>query len=178
MGGGHIKDRMLITTPEDVGNGNSTEKEIAKLKKKWPDIEITYHPVKSGDAPPDPSIFHDKTILVTLFTLPPSPDDCPNMQLVHVLSAGADRLINHPLYTDSDIILTTSSGVHGPQISEWVIMTALIQSHHYNTLYEQQKRHEWGGKGRRMMVNDMVGQKIGILGYGSIGRQGEPSAEP
>lgn len=172
MGGGHIKDHMLITTPAGVGNGSSTEDEIEKLRKKWPDIKITYHPVSPGDAPIDPSIFQDVTILVTLFTFPPTPEDCPNMQFIHLLSAGLDRLANHPIYKDSDITITTSSGVHGPQISEWVIMTALIQSHHYNLLYEQQKRHEWGGEGRKKMVNDMVGQKIGILGYGSIGRQG------
>lgn len=51
-------------------------------------------------------------------------------------------------------------------------MTSLVQSHSFKQLYESQKAHEWnrphdGG----MYVSDLPGQRIGILGYGSIGRQ-------
>lgn len=54
-------------------------------------------------------------------------------------------------------------------------MTALVQSHHYNQLYELQKQHKWGKndvEGNYHSVRDLVGQRLGVLGYGSIGRQG------
>src|ERR1700761_6913075 len=66
-----------------------------------------------------------------------------------------------------------STGVHGPQIAEWVILTALVHSHSYNQLYESQKQHEWKRPDDGMSLKDLAGQKLGVLGYGSIGRQGE-----
>lgn len=51
-------------------------------------------------------------------------------------------------------------------------MTALVQSHSYNRLYEAQKEKRWDKHRNETKVKDMVGQRVGILGYGSIGRQG------
>lgn len=53
-------------------------------------------------------------------------------------------------------------------------MTTLVQSHKYNQLYELQKQHNWVGNdtdGDYHKVRDLVGQRLGVLGYGSIGRQ-------
>lgn len=55
-------------------------------------------------------------------------------------------------------------------------MTQLCHSHSYNLLHNWQQRHIWGkatsdyGNSLKT-VQDLVGQRIGILGYGSIGRQ-------
>ena len=108
--------------------------------------------------------------------LPPSEDVSPNIELIQFASAGVDPIVNHPIFTDSCIPLSTASGIHGPQIAEWVIMTALVHSHKYNKLYELQKKHHWGKEGVEdefRSVRDKVGQRLGVLGYGSIGRQGE-----
>ena len=119
--------------------------------------------------------FHDKTIIVTFSVLPPSPADCPHLELVHFFSAGVNHVYKSPIYQHTDITLTTSSGIHGPQIAEWVIMTYLIRSHHYDLLYEKQKRKEWAKDSFASVshkVRDLAGQRLGVLGYGSIGRQG------
>lgn len=42
-------------------------------------------------------VFHDATILVTLFTLPSDPKLAPNLHLVHLISAGVDRLPETPI---------------------------------------------------------------------------------
>ena len=53
-------------------------------------------------------------------------------------------------------------------------MTALVHSHSYNLLHDWQTQHNWG-KGSshpKLRSNrDFVGQRLGVLGYGSIGRQ-------
>jgi phosphoglycerate dehydrogenase-like enzyme len=82
-------------------------------------------------------------------------------------------MMKHPIYTDSKIPICTASGIHGPQISEWVIMTTLVQSHRYNALYELQKKHVWDRGEGSNGIRDLAGQRLGVLGYGSIGRQGE-----
>jgi hypothetical protein len=51
-------------------------------------------------------------------------------------------------------------------------MMDLVHSHKYPRLYDLQKEKKWAQK-EGMEVSDRVGKRAGILGYGSIGRQGE-----
>lgn len=55
-------------------------------------------------------------------------------------------------------------------------MMDLVHSHNYVNLWELQKQREWK-QSAGMNVSDRVGKRVGILGYGSIGRQGEFEAE-
>ena len=50
-------------------------------------------------------------------------------------------------------------------------MMDLVHSHSYTTLYDNQKKKIWDQK-VGMNVSDRVGKRVGVLGYGSIGRQG------
>ena len=51
-------------------------------------------------------------------------------------------------------------------------MNWLVSSRQYAKMYEAQKEHIWDVKTPYMATNhDQVGKKVGILGYGSIGRQ-------
>jgi phosphoglycerate dehydrogenase-like enzyme len=95
------------------------------------------------------------------------------LKLLHTYSAGVDEFVRHPLVTETNVHITTSSGIHGPPISEWVLLSWLASSKHYNMLYEGQKRHEWvASEYSKKRSEDHEGKKVGILGYGGIGRQG------
>ena len=53
-------------------------------------------------------------------------------------------------------------------------MTALVSSHSYNLLHDWQTQHHWGKGSSHPSLRsnrDFVGQRLGVLGYGSIGRQ-------
>jgi len=94
--------------------------------------------------------------------------------LIHFFSAGTNHIAHTPIYTSTNIPLTTSSGIHGPQIAEWVILTMLAHSHHYSFLHQWQVDHNWGKGTHAKTLNslkDKAGQRLAILGYGSIGRQ-------
>lgn len=110
--------------------------------------------------------------LATLFWLPPDAEAIPNIKLIQFFSAGINHYAKHPIWTDSKIPLCSANGVHGPQISEWVIMMDLVRSHNFPQLYDLQKEKTWRQKAGAN-VSDRVGKRVGILGYGSIGRQGE-----
>ncbi|KAK5131290.1 hypothetical protein LTR08_001129 [Meristemomyces frigidus] len=175
MGGGPFKEHLLCLLPAPES------KEILDgLRKKFPNIEITYRQVSmTSDAEEQikalpEGIWKDVTILYTLFSFPEKPSDAPKLKLVQLISAGSNQVQKHPIYTETNVAITTSSGIHGPQIAEWCVMTALVQSHKYNSLHDLQKEHKWGKSGGKTDyhdVRDMVGRRLGVLGYGSIGRQ-------
>lgn len=101
-----------------------------------------------------------------------APNEINSLKLVHLLSAGVDHFVHHPLFTQTNIPITTSSGIHGPTISEWVLMSLLVISRSYKKMYELQKEHKWGQANQDFPIpDDWVGKRVGIAGYGSIGRQ-------
>lgn len=169
------RDLLLIVLPFPIAR---LTKIIADLEAKYPNLEIQYFEdafdkkerikVAATKVPED--LYKRAQFLGTLSWLPPSAASAPNLKLIQFFSAGTNHVSQHPIYTDSDIPLTTASGVHGPQIAEWVIMMNLVHSHSYLACYEAQKEKHWGTwEGNN--VRDMVGQRVGVLGYGSIGRQ-------
>ncbi|KAK3933592.1 putative 2-hydroxyacid dehydrogenase [Diplogelasinospora grovesii] len=90
----------------------------------------------------------------------------PKVRYVQLTSAG--------VYKNKDVVFYTTNGVHPPQIAEWVFSTYLIMTHRlldYAIITPQKK-----GKSRQGLFNsdvraDSPGMRIGILGYGAIGRQ-------
>lgn len=95
-----------------------------------------------------------------------------SIKIIHFLSAGLDHSLHHPIFRESSIPTTTSSGIHGPPIAEWTVMNWLVASRKYAYTYENQKKHHWSGVTEYVQdIHDQVGKKVGILGYGSIGRQ-------
>ncbi|RDL41883.1 Uncharacterized protein BP5553_01862 [Venustampulla echinocandica] len=158
----------LLPFPED-------EKILKSIKDKHPNVEFTYRHIlpdhggiKISTIPDD--LMKEATILVTLSKLP-SPELAVNLKLIHLFSAGADRVLSTPIWKEGQIPFTNSSGVHSPQISEWVVLQILSHAHRQKMLLKLQKDHIWGSFQDVGFVRDGVGQRLGVLGYGAIGRQ-------
>ncbi|KAB8621919.1 hypothetical protein FH972_026028 [Carpinus fangiana] len=149
---------------------------IASLRLAHPHTHITFFDETSHPTIP-PCLFESATALCTFSSLPHNPRlEAPHLEWVHFLSAGVDWISEHPIYKDTpNVLLTTSRGVHGPQVAEWALMTRLVHSHQYDVLHDLQSQHRWLSDGddspNLTSVSDSVGKRIGILGYGSIGRQ-------
>src|ERR1700722_13354495 len=121
MGGGQ-PERILCIVP-----GEEPKEILDGLRAQHPGIEITYIqrqwgvralPQNLADSKPTlliqtrqltlPDIYKDKTILFTGSVLPTSRDECPNVKLIHLFSAGVDRILTSPLVTDSEEIAFTN----------------------------------------------------------------------
>ncbi|KAK3352854.1 hypothetical protein B0T25DRAFT_195310 [Lasiosphaeria hispida] len=142
------------------------------LKSEFPDLEIVVHKLAWGQsaAPFPESEWADVTIILTFNTLP-KPEEAPKLQYVQLLSAGANHILDNPLFKDTDITFCTANGVHGPQISEWIISTYLAFEHHIPDFLDRQKEARWDRGESLSNIEDAVSKTVGILGYGSIGRQ-------
>lgn len=95
----------------------------------------------------------------------------PNLRWVQFHSAGVDRVIGTPLW-ESDIAFTTTSGIHATPIAEYVFASILAFNRRIPRMLHDQRRHEWP-KGRWDLFAgpELRGQTMGIVGYGSIGRE-------
>ena len=172
MGGGEAKEHVLC-----AGFEEEPEEILDHLRKKFPQVEFTYRqvpftfdPKTIAEALP-PESFKDVTILSTFAAFPEKKEDAEKLKVVQLLSAGSNQIQKNWIWDEEDIAVCTATGVHGPQIAEWVVMTALVHTHSYKKLYELQKKHEWGKLSGNRDMRDRVGLRLGVLGYGSIGRQ-------
>ncbi|KAF3033603.1 hypothetical protein E8E11_002981 [Didymella keratinophila] len=148
---------------------------IDALRKEFDHLEVQHYyshfengKITVDDIPKD--LPAKASYIATLFWLPKDADEIPKTKLIQFFSAGTNHVAKHPIYTDSKIPLCSANGVHGPQIAEWVVMMDLVHSHNYTKLYDLQKERTWNQR-EGMNVSDRVGKRVGILGYGSIGRQ-------
>lgn len=88
----------------------------AKLHSQFPDLKVVYHelgfPEKKPGSTFNESEWKDVTILLTGSALP-DPEQAPKLQYVQLQSAGANHILKHPLFTDTDAVFATANGVHG-----------------------------------------------------------------
>lgn len=90
----------------------------------------------------------------------------PRLKWIHFASAGVDRAVEAGLMS-SDLILTTSSGIHATPIGEYVLASMLMFTHRFHQALRQQDRHAW----QRYDAPELRDRTLGIVGYGHIGRE-------
>ncbi|MGH7392266.1 MAG: D-2-hydroxyacid dehydrogenase [Candidatus Rokuibacteriota bacterium] len=98
----------------------------------------------------------------------------PRLAWLQVHMAGVNTLHDHPIYTQSAVSLTTSSGVHAALIAEYAITMLLALAHRVPRMVEWQARGVWPPDEQRWPVflpAQVRGAALGIIGYGSIGRE-------
>ena len=88
--------------------------------------------------------------------------------------AGVNALADHPLYTGTALPLTTTSGVHAATIAEYAVTMLLALAHRVPRMVEWQGRGGWPPDEQRwplFVPSEVRGATLGIIGYGSIGRE-------
>ncbi|CAK7262884.1 hypothetical protein SEPCBS119000_000214 [Sporothrix epigloea] len=146
---------------------------IDHIQAKYPGLRVIHRLLQWATGLAADALSADEwrsvTVLMTSGQSLPNPADVPRLRFVQLISAGANLVLKKPLFTETDIAFATANGVHGPQISEWIIATFLAFNHKLPTYLEQQKQATW--KRSTALTEDVLTQRVGILGYGAIGRQ-------
>jgi phosphoglycerate dehydrogenase-like enzyme len=95
----------------------------------------------------------------------------PRLRWIQLHSAGADHLLGHPIMK-SNVLITTSSGIHATPIAEYAFASMLAWSRRLLKMIYYQNRHEWPqGRWDIFVGQDLRDATLGIVGYGSIGRE-------
>ncbi|KAL7923436.1 hypothetical protein ACQKWADRAFT_289655 [Trichoderma austrokoningii] len=171
MGAITAADKLLIHMPFAL-----PQSFLAALAQRFPQLRVHYEIaplvnqrlMNSNDLPDE--AWDGVTILCVM--PPPSAERMKGVKFVQLASAGSDLWIGHEAYMNRDITFCCTSGAHSIQIAEWAIGAWLAHSHNFRTFMVQADQEDWDMKmGLASSVTDSPGLRMGILGYGSIGRQ-------
>jgi len=114
--------------------------------------------------------FEQANVLYT-FSVLPQPNQAPHLDWVQLHSAGINHVIQHPLFA-TDVIFTTASGLHAINIGEYVMASILAWARRLPEMFDLQRKSEWpSNRWTRYMPSELHGATLGIVGYGSLGRQ-------
>lgn len=93
----------------------------------------------------------------------------PALGWVQLLSAGSNQLAGHPLCA-TDIPVTNASGTHGVPIAQYVTAAVLMAAHRMPELLAFKPTRTWPNR-LALAARPLRGATVGLLGYGSIGRE-------
>lgn len=143
------------------------------LKAVSPRLRVERHFPKVPD-----KVWETVEVLYTSRRLPDDPAQAPRLRWIQLHSAGLDHLFNHPIMQAENVAITTTSGIHAVQMAEYCLAMMLAFAYKIPTMLALQARGEWQtkksdsqGGGALFEPRQLADQTLGIIGYGSIGRE-------
>ncbi|HYO87007.1 MAG TPA: D-2-hydroxyacid dehydrogenase [Candidatus Limnocylindrales bacterium] len=139
---------------------------LAQLRAISPRLSIErYFPIVPERA------WHDAEVLYTNSILP-APEQAPRLRWIQLHTAGVEDALKHPILKAQDIEVTNTSGIHAVQVAEYSLMMMLAFNYQLASMVAAKERIEWPSKpGAVYHPAPLRGQTVGIVGYGSIGRE-------
>jgi phosphoglycerate dehydrogenase-like enzyme len=154
---------ILITLP-------LTDELVSQVSKVSDRFEVTHLPAREASEVPD-DVWEKTEVLFTMYTLP-QPDQAPNLSWVQSYLSGIDKIRDAEIFKKEGIQLTTASGANASQVAEHAVTMMMALGHHLPEMFRLKQRAEWMiNKGTSYVPRELRGSTVGIIGYGSIGRQ-------
>ncbi len=143
---------------------------VEQLKAVSPRLRITVHPASRPEEIPA-EIWGRTEVLYTDRVLP-QPALVPNLRWIQFHFAGIDFAVDAPLLHRPDLLVTTLSGAAAGNMAEFALTMMLALGHRLPEMSVLQARSEWpSNRGERLRALELRGSTVGIIGYGSIGRE-------
>ena len=150
---------VLVTMP-------FTEEQLKPLRDVSPEVEVTCAGAERAN--------YSQADVLYAGSPPRDLARAPRLRWVQLHMAGVNGIYDHPLYRDTAIPLTTTSGVHAATIAEYALTMLLALAHRVPRMVEWQARGGWPPDEDRWTLfvpTELRGAALGIIGYGSIGRE-------
>lgn len=124
---------------------------------------------KSEDVPEEDWLEAD--ILYTHKVLPEA-EQAPELKWIQFHRAGNEAFMDKPILHKPGLQATTMSGASAPQVAEYILEMILALGHRLPLLMEHQRKTNWPSeRGEIFLPLELNQSTVGIVGYGSIGRQ-------
>lgn len=169
--------KLLIATP--LG-----EEHIARIRAVDPRLEITYRPDLLGKptyiadhhppanrTPEQEAEFRALIAQAEIIydfdtdTAPHYATLAPGLRWIQTTSAGVGPAAKRYGLGETEVIITTSSGVHAGPLAEFVMMATLMFTKRAFYLMEAKERHEF----ERFCSGELAGKTMAIVGPGRVG---------
>ena len=150
---------VLVTMP-------FSDAQLARLRAVSPELRVTRADPATAD--------YSRATVLYAGVPPRDVAGAPRLEWVQLHMAGVNALYDHPLYAQSEATLTTTSGVHAATIAEYAMTVVLALAHRVPAMVEWQRRGGWPPDAQRwplFVPAEVRGATLGIIGYGSIGRE-------
>lgn len=141
----------------------------AELRSRLPDANVEYArtPAEEGE------LLETAEIAIGPKLTPAELAQAPNLELFACVYAGTGHL-DLDAFCENDVAVTNGSGVHGPNIAEYVIGSMVIFARDFKTAWRQQERREW----RSFPSTEIYGSTVTVIGLGAIGQAIVERLEP
>jgi phosphoglycerate dehydrogenase-like enzyme len=155
--------QILITLP-------FTDDLLAKIQTVSPRLQLNLvHAHKVEEVPNED--WRRTEVLYTNRVLP-NPELVPNLRWIQFHWAGVDHVMEHPLLHMKEVEATTLSGAAASQVAEYAVMMLLSLGRRMAEMMSCQRKGEWPkDRWERFSPRELRDSTVGVLGYGSVGRQ-------
>lgn len=147
-----------------------TDQQLERLQAISPRLSIRQESIHDDRDDISGFLHGDEQIIYAL--MPPRDlSKAPQLKWVQLHIAGVDHLREHPIW-ETDVQVTTASGIHAVPIGEFVISMMLALARKFPKLVRLQERAEWPKHRWSLLLgSELHGKTLGIVGYGGIGRE-------
>jgi phosphoglycerate dehydrogenase-like enzyme len=143
---------------------------INRLRGISPQLHINVSPAKKPESISN-DVWEKIDILFTDNVIPVV-DRTQNLKWIQFMSAGLDYWAGSEIFSKSGLLITSLSGAGASQMAEHVMLMMLALGHRLPAMMTSQRKSEWPkDRIEKFQPLELRGASVGIVGYGSIGRQ-------
>lgn len=143
---------------------------VQTIQEVSPRLRVTVHPARQEAAMPV-ELWARCEVLFTR-DLTPIPETAPNLRWIQCQSPGIHHLIEAPILSKPGLLLTTSSGAIASQAAEHALGMLLALGRQLPAWLATDRKPGWPkDAGKAFVPGELRGSTVGIVGYGSVGRQ-------
>jgi phosphoglycerate dehydrogenase-like enzyme len=154
---------VLITLP-------FSDELVNQLRGVSPRLKFMVNKARKTEEVPD-DVWSRVEVLYTNNVIP-TPEQAPLLRWIQFHWAGIDHVIDAPILKKPNVVSTTLSGAAASKLAEYAVMMMLALGHRLPALMANQKKAEWPrDRWERFAPQELSESTVGIIGYGSIGRQ-------
>ncbi|MFB6150947.1 MAG: D-2-hydroxyacid dehydrogenase [Haloarculaceae archaeon] len=154
------QDPDVVVLRQNI-HGIPPERYVTALRERLPDREVAYAatPAEERDLLPAADVVAGFSLDEAALEL------AGDLDLFACSFAGVDHL-DLDAFRERGVAVTNASGVHGPNIAEYVLGAILAFTRDFLESRRRQRRREW----RSHPTHELAGSTVAVVGMGAIGQ--------